>query len=158
MVLQSDADEQLLLHIPFRAPVKLTGVEFTAPKGGTCRGGCEGRGVGGKNDGGTWSVAESRPTKVSLYVNKSALDFSDAEDITPDVVLAIKDDAETAHDGPKRFALPGHKLRTVEAVDLWVQNDSGSEVTRLGSVRFFGRPSGGIADLTQLGKKPEGEE
>ncbi len=118
---------------------------------------------GGRHGGGVWGgwggsgCAESRPTKVSLYVNRTALDFSDAEDTKPDAVLEIKDDADTSNDAPKRFPLPGHKLRTVEAVDLWFQNDSGADTTRVASVRFFGKPAGGIGDLTQLGKKAEEE-
>jgi len=60
MVLESDADEQLLLTITFNAQVRLHSLQFSAPEDGRA------------------------PKEIKLFANRDNLDFEGAEDLAAD--------------------------------------------------------------------------
>ncbi|KAI9019763.1 galactose-binding domain-like protein [Hyaloraphidium curvatum] len=62
---ESDADSQLLFHVPFTGLVKLKSICILGGPG------------------------ESTPSRVSLFINNESLDFTSVEDTTPDQEFAL---------------------------------------------------------------------
>ncbi|CAN0584846.1 unnamed protein product, partial [Ectocarpus sp. 12 AP-2014] len=65
LMLQSDADEQLLLHVGFMETVKLHSIDFVAPSDDTA------------------------PLTVKLYLNRNSMGFSDTDDMAPAQTLEL---------------------------------------------------------------------
>lgn len=109
--LQSDADEQLLLYIPFSQVVKLHSLVVKAP-------------------------AEDGPKTLKLYVNRQSMGFSNVADfpVTDTVVLS-----EEHLDGSQPLALKFVKFQNVRSLAIFVEdNQAGSDVTRLQKLAIFG--------------------
>ena len=94
--LQSDADEQLLIHVAFNERVNLSALKFT-----------------GFNT--TAFDAETAPSKISLYVNRENMGFSDCEDIEPTQELEF-DAAEMSNVDGVEKALKFVKFQRVNSV------------------------------------------
>ena len=71
IVLSSDADEELLLHIAFMEPVRLHSINVCGP---------------------TFEKRRSAPREVDIFVNKENLGFEDAEDLEPAQSLELTPD------------------------------------------------------------------
>jgi len=110
--LQSDADEQLLINVEFRQPVKLAALNLK-----------------GVDD-------ETAPRNIKLFINKPALGFEDAEDdpATQDIELSSEEATSDA-----KTELKFVKFQRVNTLQIFIGTNQGdSEVTKLKSLQFFG--------------------
>mmetsp|Transcript_45512 Transcript_45512/g.142550 ORF Transcript_45512/g.142550 Transcript_45512/m.142550 type:complete len:177 (-) Transcript_45512:121-651(-) len=132
LVLESDADEEMLLNVAFMEPVKLHSVSIVGPAA---------------------DAAEAAPKEVDLYVNKVALGFEDAEDLEPaqSIELTPEDlmpDSVTA--------LNFVKFQNVTCVSLWIKANYGADTTQVSSLKFYGIPINATRQIDEnFGKKEE---
>jgi hypothetical protein len=111
-ILSSDADEQLLITIPFTETVRLSGISFIAPEG------------------------ESAPVTVKIFSNPLEMDFSDAESTaaTMSMELAAEDLA------PDSFnALKFVKFQQVFKLVIFIEDNGGADSTSLSGIEIFGK-------------------
>ena len=109
LALESDADEQLLLHIGFRQTLKLTKLTLGLPSDDTC------------------------PSQVSLYVNKNSPGFTDVEEEKGVFSGTIDEGAGTV-----TFNLPAYKFNNCESVSIFVGENHGGDITSLHKLNFEG--------------------
>lgn len=105
--LESDCDEQLILHIAFTQPVKLHSMKMH-----------------GKPD-----AMEKAAKTVKLFINQpNALDFDKAESYEPiQTVVLSKDDVTEDAIVPLKYV----KLQNVQSVTLFVKDNQGGEDTTI---------------------------
>ncbi|KJE95628.1 hypothetical protein CAOG_06062 [Capsaspora owczarzaki ATCC 30864] len=103
ITVDSDADEQLLLHIPFTGEVTLKSVIV----------------IGGGGD--------QHPRTLKLFVNRPELDFSSAGDATPTQQIDLAHDRTGALEYPTRIA----KFQGVRHLTMFFSDNFGDDVTRL---------------------------
>ena len=111
--LQSDADEQLLIHVPFTEAVCIKSICF----------------IGGE-DG-------SAPRNVKLWTNKEAhdIDFETAEESTGDQeITQLHHDLE----GECYYFCRRDKFNTVSSVTIFVGENYGADQTRINFIGFKG--------------------
>lgn len=113
---QSDADEELIVHVVFQEFVKLKSLQLTEflPL-----------------------QPEMRPTRVHLYVNRNNLGFEDIQDVEPTQTLDLTaaDLAENADPLELKYVL----FQRVKSVTLFVEENAGGDVSALGGIKFMGR-------------------
>eukprot|EP00992_Anisonema_acinus_P009158 TRINITY_DN5347_c0_g1_i1.p1 TRINITY_DN5347_c0_g1~~TRINITY_DN5347_c0_g1_i1.p1 ORF type:complete len:167 (-),score=58.58 TRINITY_DN5347_c0_g1_i1:408-908(-) len=113
-LLESDADEQLLINVSFKQNVKLFSLEFVAPDDGR------------------------KPNTVKLFVNNRQVDFGDAE-AAPGTQLERL--AWTPHgDGRARAVLQTRfvKFQDVTSVSIFIQDNEGADTSALGGITLTG--------------------
>ncbi|KAL7752813.1 hypothetical protein RI367_001816 [Sorochytrium milnesiophthora] len=115
-VVESDADEQLILHVPFTGSVKLKSI---AVRGGP---------------------GDAAPSKLKVFINSDQLDFDAAESTEPTQEFELVDpsaggaDAAGVIEYPTRVA----KFNQVRSVSLYFCENFGADATRLLFVGFKG--------------------
>jgi len=125
----SDCDAQILLMVPFKEAVKIRGICFQGPAE-------------------TTTADASSPAKVKLWVNRTNLDFSDAEtdkNVTETIVLKAAD----VTDGREQL-IKFVKFQNVHSITVFIESNQGkSELTTLSKLSFIGAPIAGMnmADL-----------
>jgi hypothetical protein len=110
--LVSDADEQLLMHIPFTAQIRLHSILLRS------------------------STSPSAPQNVKLFVNKEGLDFSTASEVQPTQTLELAQSNEV-QEIPVKRAL----FNTVRSLDLFFEDNWGQgeeDETRFSYLGFKG--------------------
>lgn len=100
--LESDADEQLLMHIPFTGQVKLHSILLRT------------------------SNSDSAPRTLKVFINRDDLDFSTASDLQPTQEFQLSQTSEIQDIGVKR-ALFGK----VQNLTLFVEDNYGEDVSRI---------------------------
>ncbi|TDH73721.1 hypothetical protein CCR75_007247 [Bremia lactucae] len=124
LVLQSDADEQLLLYIEFQDAVKVFSLNIVAPPG------------------------EEAPRIIKLFVNRPNLGFSDAGDVEATQTIELtEEDFKPENDVELRFV----KFQRVKSITVFVEENGGAETTVISSLRFFGEPLAGT-NMNELKK------
>jgi len=115
---QSDADEQLILHISFNEFVKLHSFKITEFNNG--------------------ADPDMNPTSIKLYVNRENLGFEDCNDIDPtqEFDLCAADLKESSDPIPLKFV----KFQRVRSITIFVEDNAGADVTALGMLQMFGKP------------------
>ncbi|CAD7941690.1 unnamed protein product [Amoebophrya sp. A25] len=113
--LKSDADHQLLIKVAFRQPVKISGLRFYGVEEDSC------------------------PTDVKLFVNKPNIGFGEAEDTptTQEFTLSPEECNVLARKDvicPVKFV----KFQNVNALQIFVSENGGSEITELKKLEIFG--------------------
>jgi len=114
--LKSDADQQLLLFIPFTKVARLAAISFAFPN------------------------STSGPKTVKVFKNNLNMDFDDAETNEPLVTLSIPKadvDAELPF-GSLSVPVKPVKFSSVSALTLFVEENWGSEQTELYKLEFWG--------------------
>lgn len=113
MLIESDADEQLLLTVAFDQRVKLHSLEMKAPADGRA------------------------PKALSLFVNPApGFDFDAAEDSTADQVVEFNDESMG-----KRLELRFVKFQNVDRLAVFVAaNAADMETSALSYLKFWGAP------------------
>lgn len=106
--LRSDADEQLLICIPFVSPVKIKSI-------------C----IIGAGD-------QENPSKVSAFINNEVLDFSGADNTRP---VQTWDLVERNVDGRVEYPTKYTKFQDVSKLWLYVKENFGAEYTE---IRYIG--------------------
>ncbi|KAF2173332.1 hypothetical protein M409DRAFT_62864 [Zasmidium cellare ATCC 36951] len=110
--LKSDADEQLLMHIPFTAQIRLHSILLRT------------------------SATDAAPMTLKLYVNREGLDFATASDLQPTQTLELPQSNEIQEIGIKRAL-----FNTVRSLDLFFEDNwsQGEEdETRISYIGFKG--------------------
>lgn len=110
LYLESDADEQLLLYIPFNQVVKLHSLIIRGPP-------------------------EEGPRTLKLFANRPNMGFSNVTDFPPnDTVIASLENLEG-----KPIPLKYVKFQSVRSLTLFVEdNQGGGEVTQLQKLAIVG--------------------
>lgn len=125
-VMKSDADEQLLIHIPFSQPVKLHSFNMVAPQDGT------------------------GPMEVKLFINQPNMDFGEA-----DSVKATQTFTMTAEDllPEKTTMLKFVNFQNVTHLTVFIaSNLDDEEATSVNRIRLFGQPIHAM-NLSELKKQ-----
>ncbi|GAV90642.1 PITH domain-containing protein [Cephalotus follicularis] len=108
--LESDADEQLLIYIPFMQVVKLHSIAIIGPE-------------------------EEGPKTVKLYSNKEHMGFSNVSDYPPSDTAVLSTDNLKG----KPVVLKYVKFQNVRSLTIFVEeNQSGSDVTKVQKIALFG--------------------
>ncbi|KAJ8760682.1 hypothetical protein K2173_017679 [Erythroxylum novogranatense] len=108
--LGSDADEQLLIYIPFLQVVKLFSIVIKGPE-------------------------EEGPKTIKLFSNKEHMGFSNVNDYPPsDTAVLSPDDLKG-----KPVVLKYVKFQNVRSLTVFIEdNQSGSEITKVQKIALFG--------------------
>ncbi|EKD12847.1 60S ribosomal protein L3 [Drepanopeziza brunnea f. sp. 'multigermtubi' MB_m1] len=107
--LKSDADEQLLIHIPFTGQVKLHSILIRT------------------------SPSSSAPQTLRVFINRDDIDFSTASDLSPTQEFKLSQTSEVQDIQVKR-ALFGK----VQSLTLFVEDNYGDSETRISYLGFKG--------------------
>ncbi|CAN0829444.1 PITH domain-containing protein At3g04780 [Linum grandiflorum] len=108
--LESDADEQLLIYIPFNQVVKLHSIALKGPE-------------------------EEGPKTVKLFSNKEHMGFSNVNDYPPSDTIVLSEDGVQG----KPVALKYVKFQNVRSVTIFIEdNQAGGDVTKVQKIAFFG--------------------
>lgn len=131
--LESDADEQLLIHIPF------VSIPFSIPilTGNSFTGQVKLHSILIRT-----SNSSSAPQVLKVFINRDDLDFSTASDLPPTQEFCLSQTSEIQDISVKR-ALFGK----VQSLTLFVEDNYGEDVTRMSYLGFKG-------DWMQLGRAP----
>jgi len=108
--LESDADDQMIIRVPFTGSIKLRSLLLKTGPG------------------------DQTPAKVALFSNEDSLDFSDATDKTPTQEFAVVQGREVGE-----YALKPAKFPNVSSVTLFFPASQGAETTRIYYVGFLGQ-------------------
>ncbi|KAL8271225.1 hypothetical protein Esti_004886 [Eimeria stiedai] len=125
LALVSDVDEQLLLNVSFKQPVRLTAFSMlasTPPAGFSASADAE--------------DSVSGPMLVKVFCNKSSLNFCGVADeaCAFSVMLSVEDILQE-----RRIPLPGSKFQMCSSVQLFVQeNQEGSTYSFINRLALFG--------------------
>lgn len=110
--LQSDIDPQLLISVPFRVPVKLGALKLSFREG----------------------IDKSCiPSSVKIFTNRNSSGFIDVESLNP-VQTISREELLSGNEIPLRFVL----FQNILSVQLFVEDNAGSDKTEIGEVEFFG--------------------
>ncbi|KAI0362798.1 DUF1000-domain-containing protein [Trametes cingulata] len=127
----SDADEQLLLTLPFNQTVKIRAIVLQTAN------------------------AAQGPRKIRLVTNRPSLGFDDVEDeksVVQEIELS-EDDVREGRKIPLRFV----RFQSVNSLHIFVMSNQGDEdETRIDAIDVFGMPLMGTRDVSGL-KKVEDE-
>ncbi|KAG1726264.1 galactose-binding domain-like protein [Suillus paluster] len=107
--LESDADDQLILRIPFTGSVRLRSLLLKTGPG------------------------DQTPTKVSLFSNQPSMDFNDVSDKVPVQEFNIPQDRNIAE-----YAVKTAKFNKVSSLTLFFPASQGAETTRIYYVGLLG--------------------
>ncbi|KAM7272407.1 hypothetical protein ACFE04_027070 [Oxalis oulophora] len=111
LVLESDADEQLLLYIPFTTVVKIHSVVIKGPQ-------------------------EEGPKTVKLYTNKEHMGFSNVSDYPPSDTLVLSEENLKG----KPVVLKYVKFQNVRSLTIFIEdNQSDGDVTKVQKISLIGR-------------------
>lgn len=108
-----DVDDQLLISVGFRAPVKISAVKITVPEEA--------------------QEQEAIPRKVKIFVGRDdSIDFSEAETRTATQELEVVPGQEM----PVKFV----KFQNVSYVRMFVEGSNGGATTMISGIHFIGVP------------------
>lgn len=111
--LLSDIDPQLLISVPFRTPVKVSGIKFAFRKG---------------------VDKDAIPESIKLFTNRISLGFSDAESM-PSVQTISHEQIVSGEVVPLKFVL----FQNVHSLQLFVDTTIGGvDKSELGKIELFG--------------------
>lgn len=117
LFLQSDTDEQILIHIVFQTAVRLSAISMQAPGD------------------------ESAPTAVKLYANLPSPGFSDIGDTEISQLVPLSTADLTSF---KKLPLKQAKFQRVNSLSLFIDENNGGEVTSLAGLKIFGYTLDGL--------------
>ncbi|KAK0602199.1 hypothetical protein LWI29_031325 [Acer saccharum] len=108
--LESDADEQLLIYLPFTQVVKLHSIVVKGPE-------------------------EEGPKTVKLFSNREHMGFSNVNDFPPSDTVVLSSDNLKGHPVVLKFV----KFQNVRSLTIFIEdNQSGSEITKVLKIALFG--------------------
>eukprot|EP01027_Heterolobosea_sp_BB2_P009620 GEZU01014169.1.p1 GENE.GEZU01014169.1~~GEZU01014169.1.p1 ORF type:complete len:212 (-),score=47.65 GEZU01014169.1:457-1092(-) len=108
--LESNEDEELILHIPFTVSVKIKNFVI----------------MGGENGG--------APSRVKLWVNRHDIDFSNCEEVVPTQELELNEDLR----GELEYMTKVTKFQNVNSLTMYFPENFGSDTTRIYYIGFKG--------------------
>ncbi|XP_047946559.1 PITH domain-containing protein At3g04780-like [Salvia hispanica] len=108
--LESDADEQLLIYVPFNQVVKIHSIVINGPE-------------------------EEGPKTVKLFANREHMGFSNVNDFPPSDVAVLSEDNLKG----KPVILKYVKFQNVRSLTIFIEeNQSGSEISKVQKIALFG--------------------
>ncbi|EEF49674.1 PITH domain-containing protein At3g04780 [Ricinus communis] len=108
--LESDADEQLLIYIPFTQVIKLHSIVIKGPE-------------------------EEGPKTVKLFSNKEHMGFSNVNDFPPSDTVILSPDTLQG----KPVVLKYVKFQNVRSLTIFIEdNHTGSDITKVQKFALFG--------------------
>ncbi|KAG9236201.1 putative PITH domain-containing protein P35G2.02 [Amylocarpus encephaloides] len=107
--LESDADEQLLIHIPFTGQVKLHSIHIRT------------------------SPSSSAPKTLKVFINRDDLDFSTCSDLPPTQQFELSQTSDVQDIAVKRVL-----FGKVQSLTLFVEDNYGDDVTSISYLGFRG--------------------
>ena len=110
----SDADEQLLFRLPFKAAVKLSALKIQCPN------------------------IDSAPTSVKLFINTTEMGFDDAEDKKPTEVITL--DPEACVGSGATIPLTFVRYQFVDNISVFIPENNGDDITSISYLGFLGEP------------------
>eukprot|EP01064_Diplonema_japonicum_P023725 TRINITY_DN34131_c0_g1_i1.p1 TRINITY_DN34131_c0_g1~~TRINITY_DN34131_c0_g1_i1.p1 ORF type:complete len:242 (+),score=36.41 TRINITY_DN34131_c0_g1_i1:53-727(+) len=111
--IESDADEELLLYIPFTEVVKIKAISI----------------LGGEEDD-----ESSAPSKAKLYINRDDIDFDKAGE----VCAAQEIDLQQGHLTDLEYPLKPSKFTAVRDLTIVIPTNFGADLTRISCVHLRG--------------------
>ncbi|XP_068635591.1 PITH domain-containing protein At3g04780 [Aristolochia californica] len=110
LCLESDADEQLLIYIPFTQVIKLHSVVVEGPE-------------------------EDGPRTVKLFANKEHMGFSNVNDYPPSDSITLTPDNLKG----KPVTLKYVKFQNVRSLTIFIEdNQSGADITKVQKIALYG--------------------
>ena len=109
LALKSDVDEQLIIHLAFTQTCALKSVVFGVP-----------------ND-------DSAPATVKFFLNQTNIGFGDANDMKPIQTVQLSPGSSD-----KTVDLLPAKWNRTESITIFIQDNHGSPVSSLHSIRIYG--------------------
>jgi len=131
--LESDADEQLIINIPFNQPIKLHSLKIKGP-------------------------ADRGPKTIKIFINQPrTLDFDQASQMEPIQMIELTEAQVTAGE---IIALRYVKFQNVQNVQFFVKDNlAEADTTRISMLKLFGTPisATNMGEFKRVaGKKGEG--
>mmetsp|Transcript_14068 Transcript_14068/g.42463 ORF Transcript_14068/g.42463 Transcript_14068/m.42463 type:complete len:167 (-) Transcript_14068:97-597(-) len=124
LVLESDTDEQLLIHIPFQNAVKLHSLTITSGAG------------------------DHAPRRFKLFTNRASLGFSEANSEVPVQQFDLTEENLSGTPVILKYV----KFQAVTHLTIFIEDNHGDdELTRLEAIRLFGS-SGQSMDVAAIKK------
>ncbi|KAI5309704.1 hypothetical protein KEM55_002604 [Ascosphaera atra] len=137
--MESDTDEQLMIHIPFGTIPKLHSIQLTS--------------LPPADD-----EDVMRPRKLKLFTNRSTmLGFEDADEETPEQEIEIQPEQWDEKTGTVTLELRYVKFQRISSLTIYVvDGDGDGEKTRIDRLRLFGDagPQGKMGSLQKIGDEP----
>ncbi|KAA1478771.1 DUF1000-domain-containing protein [Dentipellis sp. KUC8613] len=125
--LLSDADEQLLLNIPFNTTVRIRSLLLRS------------------------SNLEQAPKTIKIFANKLSLGFEDVEDAQEPNATQVLDLNEEQAKGEKPIPLRFVRFQSVNSIHIFVaSNQGGADETRIDAIDVFGFTVETTRDLSGL--------
>lgn len=132
LILESDTDEQILIHIPFQQSVRLSGIVIKST-----------------GDPGT------APRQVKLFVNNNVIGFAEATESTPAYALDLNEDQVS---GETIITLPVVKFKNVNCLTFFVEtNMDNGDTTTLEKIVILGEQGQkfDVANIQDVSKQQE---
>ena len=125
--LRSDADDQLVIYIPFKEKVRLSGFRIVAAEG------------------------DMQPVRIKLFINSPNLDFADCEERSGDYEVALN--SENVARESKPLALRVAKFTSIDSVTVFVESSVGGDVSAIRKIDFYGQVMMGtnMSELKKVG-------
>ncbi|KAI6042457.1 galactose-binding domain-like protein [Pisolithus marmoratus] len=113
--LESDADEQLIIRVPFNGSVKLRTLLLKTGPG------------------------DQTAEKVFLYANAPSLDFSDVQDMTPTQEFEVPVSSDSLRvPGQVSTLREAAKFSSLSSVTIFIPSNQGADTTKLFYIGFLG--------------------
>ena len=112
---ESDADAQLLIKLKFNEKVDCSNIKFSLQS--------------------STSNEVSGARMVKLFVNRNDMDFGDVESLPATAVIEVPFESEN---GNFSVSLAGSKFTRIQSLQIFVEDNFGTDRTRLGPVRVEG--------------------
>lgn len=114
--MQSDADEQLIIHLSFQEFVKVKSVKFTEWNRG--------------------ANPDMNPVAVHIHVNRVNLGFEDIEDVDPAQSITLTtDNLQEISDAIDLYYV---KFQRVKSLTFFIEDNAGADVTGIGGLQIMG--------------------
>lgn len=114
--MQSDADEQLIIHLSFQEFVKVKSIKFTEWNRG--------------------SNPDMNPVTVHIHVNRNNLGFEDIEDVDPAQTITLTtDNLQEISDAIDLYFV---KFQRVKSLTFFIEDNAGADVTGIGGLQIMG--------------------
>jgi len=115
--LQSDADEQLIIHLTFQEFVKVKSIKFTEFNNG--------------------ANPDMNPVTVHIHVNRNNLGFEDIEDVDPAQSITLKSgDLQEISNAIDLYYV---KFQRVKSLTFFIEDNGGADVTGIGGLQIMGK-------------------
>jgi len=115
--MQSDADEQLIIHLAFQEFVRVKSIKFTEWNRG--------------------ADPDLNPVTVHIHINRNNLGFEDVEDVDPaqSITLTATDLSEIS----EAIDLYYVKFQRVKSLTFFIEDNAGGDMTAIGGLKIMGR-------------------